>query len=48
MRLVKGLDEPGPRIWDESECEEMLQMGTHFSAETQPESQEPAVPAASY
>jgi hypothetical protein len=40
MKLVKGLQEPGPRIWDESECEEMLQMGTHFSAESQTESQQ--------
>jgi hypothetical protein len=39
MKLVKGLQEPGPRIWDEAECEEMLQMGTHFSAETQSGSQ---------
>ena len=33
MKLFKGLEEPGPRIWDEAECEEMLQMGTHYSAE---------------
>ena len=35
MKLFKGLEEPGPRIWDEAECEELLRMGTHFSAESQ-------------
>jgi len=48
MNLVKGLQEPGPRIWDEAECEEMLQMGTHFSAESQSESQQAPAPAAGY
>ncbi len=44
MKLFKELEEPGPRIWDEAECEELLQMGTHFSAEAPKESQ-PAQPA---
>jgi len=49
MNLVKGWQEPGPRIWDEAECEELLQMGTHFSAETQPESEpEQPVPVVPY
>ena len=49
MNLVKGLQPPGPVIWDESECEEMLQMGTHFSGETQSEaSQEQPVPVVPY
>jgi len=49
MKLVKGLEEPGPIIWDEAECEEMLQMGTHFSAEAQSKSQkEQAAPLAVY
>ncbi|MGH9784171.1 MAG: hypothetical protein ACRD88_08295 [Terriglobia bacterium] len=49
MKLVKGLEEPGPRIWDEAECEELLQLGTHFSAESQTQDQQakPA-PAAGY
>jgi hypothetical protein len=49
MKLVKGRQAPGPRIWDEAECEEMLQMGTHYSTETQSDSpQEPPVPAVPY
>ena len=49
MKLLKGLEEPGPRIWDEAECEELLQMGTHFSAETQSESeQEQPIPLVAY
>jgi hypothetical protein len=49
MKLVKGRQTPGPRIWDEAECEEMLQMGTHFSAETQSESeQEQVIPPVAY
>jgi len=49
MKLVKGRQAPGPRIWDEAECEEMLEMGTHFSAEKQSESQnEPPVPVVPY
>jgi hypothetical protein len=39
MNLVKGRQEPGPRIWDEAECEEMLQMGTHYSTESPSEFQ---------
>ena len=38
MNLVKGLEAPGPTFWDEAECEEMLEMGTHYSAETQSKS----------
>ena len=34
MKMVKGLQAPGPQLWDASECEEMLQMGTHYSAES--------------
>jgi len=49
MKLVKGREEPGPLIWDEAECEEMLQMGTHFSAEAQSKSkEEKPVPYAPY
>ncbi len=49
MKLLKGLEERGPLIWDESECEELLQMGTHFSAETQSESeQEQPIPVVPY
>ena len=49
MKLVKGLEEPGPRIWDEAECEELLELGTHFSAESQKESpQAQPAPAAGY
>lgn len=42
MKLVKGLEEPGPLLWDEAECEEMLQMGTHYSAETRSKEDKPA------
>lgn len=49
MNLVKGRQEPGPRIWDEGECEEMLQMGTHYSTESPSEFQkEQLAPAATY
>ncbi len=34
-RLVRELASPGPRFWDDSICEELLQMGTHYSAEAQ-------------
>jgi len=27
------LRSPGPNIWDSTECEELLRMGTHYSAE---------------
>jgi len=48
-KLVKGLQEPGPRIWDEAECEELLQLGTHYSAESQSERRnEPTSPATTY
>ena len=33
MKLIKKLQEPGPQLWDTAECEELFQMGTHFSAE---------------
>jgi hypothetical protein len=33
MKLIKGLRAPGPELWDTGECEELLQMETHFSAE---------------
>lgn len=34
-QVVRELQEPGvPRIWDESECEELLRMDTHYSAES--------------
>jgi hypothetical protein len=46
--LVRGLEEPGPRIWDEAECEELLELGTHFSAESQKESPQAPAPAAGY
>jgi len=34
LKMVKGLQAPGPQLWDASECEEMLQMGTHYSTES--------------
>ena len=49
MKLVKGLQAPGPLLWDASECEELLQMGTHFSAESPLLFQKPQpAPAATY
>jgi len=33
-KLVRKLAPPDPRVWDEFECEELLQMGTHYSAES--------------
>ena len=33
-KIVRGLQAPGtPNIWDRAECEELLQLGTHYSAE---------------
>ena len=32
-RIVRELAPPGPRIWNFADCEELLQMGTHYSAE---------------
>ena len=33
-KLVRLLATPGPRFWDSADCEELLQMGTHYSAES--------------
>jgi hypothetical protein len=32
-KIVRELAAPGPRFWDDANCEELLQMGTHYSAE---------------
>jgi hypothetical protein len=32
-KIVRELATPGPRIWDSANCEELLRMGTHYSAE---------------
>jgi hypothetical protein len=32
-KLVRPLATPGPRFWDETNCEELLRMGTHYGAE---------------
>jgi hypothetical protein len=32
-KVARELAVPGPRIWDEANCVELLQMGTHFGAE---------------
>ena len=32
-KVVRKLAAPGPRFWDEANCEELLQMGTHYGAE---------------
>ena len=49
INLVKGLQKPGPLFWDTSECEEMLQMGTHYSGESPLKFQkEQSVPPTSY
>jgi hypothetical protein len=38
-----------PNVWDSTECEEILEMGTHYSAESKKESQpEKPSPAATY
>ena len=47
-KLVKGLQEPGPQLWDTSECEEILQMGTHYSSESPLKFQKEEVPPTSY
>ena len=31
-KLVRELAAPGPRFWDDSICEELLRMGTHYGA----------------
>jgi len=49
IKMVKGLQKPGPVMWDSSECEEMLQMGTHYSGESPLEFQkEQAAPRTIY
>jgi hypothetical protein len=32
-KIVRELATPGPRFWDDANCEELLRMGTHYSAE---------------
>jgi hypothetical protein len=32
--IIHKLRTPGPNVWDSSECEELLQMDTHYSAES--------------
>jgi hypothetical protein len=34
-KIVRQSAASGPRIWDIADCEELLRMGTHFSAEAQ-------------
>ena len=48
LKMVKGLQKPGPLFWDTSECEEMLQMGTHYSSESPLKFQKEEVPPTSY
>jgi hypothetical protein len=48
LKMVKGLQKPGPQMWDSSECEEMLQMGTHYSFESPLKFQKEAGPAITY
>ena len=31
-KIVRGLAPPGPRFWDDALCEELLKIGTHYSA----------------
>ena len=33
-RVLHHLRPPGPNIWDSAECEELLQLGTHYSVES--------------
>ena len=33
-KIVRQLASSGPRLWDEAICQELLQMGTHYGAET--------------
>ena len=35
-KIIREFAPPGPRIWDEANCEELLQMGTHYGAEARP------------
>jgi hypothetical protein len=32
-KIVRQLAAPGPRFWDEANCQELLRMGTHYGAE---------------
>ena len=48
MKMIKGLRTPGPELWDTSECEEMLQMGTHYSAERPSDFQKEVTPPTTY
>ena len=48
MKLVKGLRGPGPELWDTAECEELLRMGTHFSAESPSKFQQEVAPPTTY
>ena len=34
-KIVRGLAPPGPGFWEDVLCEELLRMGTHYSAESQ-------------
>ena len=33
-KIVHVLRPPGPNVWDNTECDELLRMGTHYSAES--------------
>ena len=35
-KVVRELSPPAPRFWDSVNCEELLQMGTHYGAEARP------------
>ena len=48
IKMVKGLQAPGSQFWDTAECEELFQMGTHFSAESPSEFQKEAAPPTTY
>lgn len=32
-KITRQRAAPGPRFWDQNECEELLQMGTHYGAQ---------------
>jgi hypothetical protein len=34
-KIVRGLAPPGPGHWEDVLCEELLRMGTHYSAESE-------------
>jgi len=48
MKMVKRLQAPGSYFWDTGECEELYQMGTHFSAERPSDFQKEAPPPTTY